>query len=124
MSPSGNFVAELMGEKFTKAEVEGAIRVVGLDKAAARSHIAIKRQQEKERREAKAAEAAAEKAAWAALPVWTDRGGGGVDISADGRTTSKSNDDDYSTTGGERLPMCGAVSLTTAGRRRFLNVVV
>ena len=117
-----NFVAELMGEKFTKAEVERALTAgVGLDKAAARSHIAIKRQQEKERREAKAAEAAAEAAAWAALPVWTDRGGGGVDISADGRTTSKSYNG-YSSARGARLPMSGAVSLKTAGPRENLYV--
>ena len=118
MSPSGNFVAELMGEKFTKAEVEGAIRVVGLDKAAASSHIAIKRQQEKERREAKAAEAAA----FQRSLKWTHRGGPGADISPDGRTTSKSNGDGWSTAGGARLPMCGAVSLTTAGERGNLLV--
>jgi hypothetical protein len=53
---------------------------------------------------------------------WTDRGGPGADISPDGRTTSKSTDIGWSTAGGERLPMCGAVSLTTAGERGFLSV--
>jgi hypothetical protein len=55
--------------------------------------------------------------------IGTGCGGPGADISPDGRTTSKSTDDDGdSTAGGERLPMCGAVSLTTAGKRSSLLV--
>ena len=49
------FIAELVAERFSVPEAEDAVRAVGLDKAAARNHIAIKRQQEKERREAEAA---------------------------------------------------------------------
>ena len=53
-------VTELVREKFTMAEAEGAIHAVGLNKEAARSHITIARQRELE------AEAAAKTAAEAA----------------------------------------------------------
>jgi hypothetical protein len=53
-------VTELVREKFTMAEAEGAINAVGLNKEAARSHITIARQRELE------AEAAAKTAAEAA----------------------------------------------------------
>jgi serine/threonine protein kinase len=39
-------VAQLVGESFTPAEADGAIRAVGLDVGAARSHIAVERQKQ------------------------------------------------------------------------------
>jgi serine/threonine protein kinase len=51
-------VAELVGETFSAAEACAAIEAVGPDKAAARNHIAIARQEEQERLEAEAVAAA------------------------------------------------------------------
>jgi hypothetical protein len=114
------------------AELKAAIANVGKTrkaeaeaKAAARARAAARaaaRAKALEEKFAAATAKALEALAAGTLPLWTDHGGPGTKISADRRTTSKSDHGRGGTAGGERLPMCGAVSLTTAGNNAGLNV--